>query len=80
MSMHDNICVDPLDMRDDKYTGNLRKTSGATRQRDMNPLGYPLKKDSSHMLRQQAQDLVEGRIDPNELKKEKLELLKKYAA
>lgn len=44
LSMHDNICDNPLDMSDNKYDSSLRKPSGALRQRDINPLGQPLKK------------------------------------
>lgn len=79
LSMHDNICDNPLDMSDNKYNGLLRKPSGEPRQRDVNPLGHPLKRNSGYQLKKQAHDLVDGKIDPNDLKKEKLELLHKYS-
>lgn len=78
LSMHDNIVENPLDMSDNKYEKKLRKPSGSYRQRDINPLGMPLKKTSTFLLRKQANDLIEGKIDPASLKKEKLDLLTKY--
>lgn len=79
LSMHDNIVDNPLDMSDQKYNQKLRQLSGGTRQRDMNPLGMPLKKTSTFQLRKQAQDLIEGKIDPKKMKEEKVEILNKYA-
>lgn len=79
LSMHDNIVDNPLDMSDQKYNHKLRQLSGGTRQRDMNPLGMPMKKTSTFQLRKQAQDLMEGKVDPNKLRGEKVELLNKYA-
>ncbi|CAG2254687.1 unnamed protein product [Mytilus edulis] len=78
LSMHDNICDNPLDMSDNKYDSSLRKPSGALRQRDINPLGQPLKKTSTYMLKQRAKDLAEGRISKDDLRKEQIELLNKY--
>lgn len=60
--MHDNIVDNPLDMSDSKYEAMQRRPSGHTRQRDMNPLGHPLSRSSVHHMRQQAQDLIEGKI------------------
>lgn len=77
--MHDNICENPLDMSDNKYDKKLRKPSGSYRQRDMNPPDQPLKKTSTFQLKKQAQDLIEGRINKDQLTKEKVELLNKYA-
>lgn len=79
LSMHENIVVNPLDMRDDKYDHMMRKPSGGHRQRDMNPLGQPLRNSSVFQLRQQAQDLLDGKIKPEDIKAEKVELLKKVA-
>ncbi|XP_046563193.1 uncharacterized protein LOC124272090 isoform X4 [Haliotis rubra] len=78
LSMHDNIVDNPLDMSDDKYDSMLRKPSGGHRQRDVNPLGQPLDKKSSYQLRQQALDLLEGRINIDDVKKEDREMLQKY--
>ncbi|XP_046353245.1 uncharacterized protein LOC124133066 isoform X4 [Haliotis rufescens] len=78
LSMHDNIIDNPLDMSDDKYDSMLRKPSGGHRQRDINPLGQPLDKKSSYQMRQQALDLLEGRINIDDVKKEDRELLQKY--
>lgn len=66
-------------MSDNKYDAMTRKPSGAFRQRDINPLGQPLKKTSTYMLRQRAKDLVEGRINKEDLKKEQVEILNKYS-
>ena len=79
MSMHDNIVDNPLDMSCNKYDEKRRKLSGTTKQRDMNPLGVPLKKNSSYQLRQQAKDLLAGKISQDELDKQKKDLLNKYA-
>lgn len=74
--MHDGICDNPLDMSLSKY-GPGRKVD---EQRDMNPLGYPLKKQTAFMLRQQAEDLLSGKKpDKNEAKKENAEMLNRYS-
>ena len=51
MSMHDNIVDNPLDMSDQKYSVPPR-TRPVSAQRDMNPLGFPLSKDSSLQVSQ----------------------------
>ncbi|XP_060590079.1 uncharacterized protein LOC132745239 isoform X2 [Ruditapes philippinarum] len=79
LSMHENIVTNPLDMADDKYDHMMRKPSGGHRQRDMNPLGNHLKRDSVFQLRSQAQDLLDGKIKPEDLKDEKRKLLEKVA-
>ncbi|XP_052781998.1 uncharacterized protein LOC128218381 [Mya arenaria] len=79
LSMHENIVDNPLDMRDDKYDHMMRKPSGGHRQRDMNPLGHPLNRASVFQLRSQAQDLLDGKIKPDDLKDEKRKLLEKVA-
>lgn len=80
LSMHENIIDNPLDMSDNKYDHMLRKPSGGHRQRDMNPLGQPMKKESFFQLRAQAKDLLDGKINPKDLKEEKLKLLQKISA
>ncbi|KAK6175190.1 hypothetical protein SNE40_013705 [Patella caerulea] len=79
LSMHENICDNPLDMSDNKYESMTRKPSGGTRQRDINPLGFPLRKESSYQMRQQAQDLIAGKIKIEDVKEEKRDLLQRYA-
>lgn len=41
--------------------------------------GQPLRKDSVFQLRAQAQDLLDGKIKPEELKEEKRKLLQKVS-
>ena len=66
MSMHDNMCNNPLDMSSDKYMD--RQASAA--QRDQNPLGHHLTKNSVFIqanatkgadVHKQARDLLTGR-------------------
>ncbi|GFO14408.1 hypothetical protein PoB_004091300 [Plakobranchus ocellatus] len=76
--MHDNIVDNPLDMSDQKYSVPPR-TRPVSAQRDMNPLGFPLSKTSSLQMRQQAKDLMEGRLKPSDVSPEKAETLYKYA-
>lgn len=78
MSMHDNIVDNPLDMSCDKYSEKRRRLSGTIRQRDMNPLGVPLKKNSAYQLRRQAKELLAGKIAQDHLDKQKRELLNRY--
>ena len=79
LSMHENIVDNPLDMSSDKYDHLLRKPSGGHRQRDMNPSGYPLRRESVFQLREQAKDLLDGKINPSDLKEEKVKLLRRVA-
>ncbi|XP_050412886.2 trichohyalin [Patella vulgata] len=78
MSMHDNICDNPLDMSDTKYQMPPRKRPPSV-QRDMNPLGQPLSQNSTFLLKKQARDLMEGKLDKSILHADKIELLHKYA-
>ena len=84
--MHDNMCVNPLDMRNTKYENRPAST-----QRDMNPLGYPLSKVNlfdqtkkvkvkvtSKDMQQQAKDILAGRVDQDAAKEEGVELYNKY--
>lgn len=74
--MHDGICDNPLDMSLNKYGANRR----VNEQRDMNPLGHPLKKQTAFMLRQQAEDLLSGKKpEKEEAKKENSELINRYS-
>ncbi|CAL1528526.1 unnamed protein product [Lymnaea stagnalis] len=79
LSMHDNIVDNPLDMNNNKYEHMLRKPSGLPRQRDHNPLGNPLKRDSNFQNKQLARDLLEGKIEMNDIKQDKRDLISKYA-
>ncbi|GFS03632.1 hypothetical protein ElyMa_001155200 [Elysia marginata] len=78
MSMHDNIVDNPLDMSDQKYSVPPR-TRPVSAQRDMNPLGFHLSKNSSLQMRQQAKDLMEGKLKDSDISPERAEKLYKYA-
>lgn len=74
--MHDGICDNPLDMSLTKYPVGHK----ATEQRDMNPLGFSLKKNTSFLLKQQAEDLLSGKKpDKEQARKDNLEMLNKYS-
>ena len=84
LSMHDNMCVNPLDMRSTKY-----EDRPASVQRDMNPLGYPLSKVNlfdqtkkvkvtSKDMQQQAKNILAGRADQDAAKEEGVDLYNKY--
>ncbi|CAH1801738.1 unnamed protein product [Owenia fusiformis] len=75
LSMHENICDNPLDMRDTKYEDNNDKAD--TLQRDMNPLNCPLKTDSSYMMRLKAKLILEGKLRV-EVSPQQISLYKKY--
>ncbi|XP_070192116.1 uncharacterized protein [Littorina saxatilis] len=79
LSMHDNIVDNPLDMSDSKYDSLMRKPSGHGRQRDMNPLGQPLSRASTHMVKHDAKELLEGKITLNDIRPQvKQELVLKF--
>lgn len=77
LSLHDNICDNPLDMSDKKYQMPPRERP-ASAQKDMNPLGMPLNKMSTYQMKKRANDLQEGKIDPRSLTKEEVDTLGKY--
>ncbi|GFS03619.1 hypothetical protein ElyMa_001154700 [Elysia marginata] len=79
LSMHDNIVDNPLDMANNKYDKLLRKPSGLPRQRDHNPLGNPLSRDSSFQNKQMARDMLDGKISIEDVKAEKKQLISKYS-
>ncbi|KAL3311041.1 hypothetical protein Ciccas_010383 [Cichlidogyrus casuarinus] len=54
LSFHDNITKNPLDMSDNKYTEEIRRR--ASIQRDMNPLGQSLSKDSPFLKKYSSLD------------------------
>lgn len=78
LSMHDNICYNPLDMSNKKYQMPPRKRPPSA-QRDMNPLGQRLKKTSDFLMKRLAKEVAEGKINEDILQPEERELLKKYA-
>ena len=80
--MHEKMCYNPLDMSNNKYQPP-RVPSGSYGQRDMNPLGYQLKRDSLFMKRAQrarelqdrAEDLLSGK---KTMDKKSLDMFSKY--
>ena len=78
LSLHDNIVDNPLDMSDQKYTQPPR-TRPPSSQRDMNPLGFPLNKKSSLLMRKQARDLMEGRLNAAGFRPETRDRLQRFA-
>lgn len=56
LSMHDKMCDNPLDMSAAKYQ-SPRVASAAVGQRDMNPLGYPLAKETAFTRRRKNSKL-----------------------
>ena len=77
LSLHDNIVDNPLDMSDQKYTQPPR-TRPPSSQRDMNPLGFPLNKKSSLLMRKQARDLMEGRLNAAGFRPETRDRLQRF--
>lgn len=74
--MHDGICDNPLDMSLNKYGSGHR----VSEQRDMNPLGFSLKKQTAFILRQQAEDLLVGKKpDKEQAKKDNSEMMNRYS-
>ncbi|XP_052104237.1 zinc finger CCCH domain-containing protein 13-like [Mytilus californianus] len=78
LSMHDNICDNPLDMSNQKYQMPPRRRPPSV-QRDMNPLSQPLSKQSAFLLRKQAVDFEEGTANPDHYTKEYVQRVNKYA-
>lgn len=80
LSMHDGICLNPLDMSQKKYIKENRPITRETTSRDLNPLGFPLKRRTSFQVKQHAFDIVEGKkIDHDEARQKNKEILEKYA-
>ncbi|XP_067932252.1 myosin-2 heavy chain-like [Watersipora subatra] len=76
LSMHDGICDNPLDMSLNKYGPERRLVE----QRDMNPLGFSLKKQTAFALRQQADELLSGKKpDVEQAKKDNSEVINRYS-
>lgn len=74
--MHDGICDNPLDMSLSKYGPNRKFDE----QRDMNPLGFSLKKQTAFMLRQQAEELLGGKKpDVEQAKKDNADIINRYS-
>ena len=78
--MHDGICLNPFDMSQNKYTKVKRPATREVTTRDLNPLGYPLKRRSSFQIKQHALHIVEGKkINHDEARQMNKEILEKYA-
>ncbi|XP_074645814.1 uncharacterized protein LOC141902071 [Tubulanus polymorphus] len=75
LSMHENICDNPLDMSDKKYQPPPRKLSI---QRDMNPLGYHLKNNTPFVMRRKANELLESKTMIN-VGDEERQMLEKFS-
>ncbi|XP_033745323.1 LOW QUALITY PROTEIN: uncharacterized protein LOC117330881 [Pecten maximus] len=78
LSLHDNICDNPLDMSNNKYQMPPRKRPPSV-QRDMNPLGNPLKKSSTHRMKARSLEVFEGKFPKEEYSNDYLDMLSKYA-
>lgn len=78
LSMHDNICDNPLDMSAQKYQAPPRRRPPSV-QRDMNPLSQPLSKRSAFLLKKQAADFESGVANPEDFSPEYIQSVNKYA-
>ncbi|XP_069142672.1 eukaryotic translation initiation factor 5B-like [Argopecten irradians] len=78
LSLHDNICDNPLDMSNNKYQMPPRKRPPSV-QRDMNPLGQPLKKSSTHRMKARSIEVLEGKFPKDEYSSEYMDVLNRYA-
>ena len=84
--MHDKMVENPLDMSNNKYIPTPNRQPSPV-QRDYNPLGNPLKRNSMFITRQgktkdmhmKPDDLLSTKKDVSKMSKENLELYKKYA-
>ncbi|XP_060590100.1 uncharacterized protein LOC132745252 [Ruditapes philippinarum] len=78
LSMHDNICFNPLDMSNQKYTQPPRERPPSV-QRDMNPLGSHLTKESAYMTRKRAMEMMQGtNSNAVQVSKSYMDILNKY--
>ncbi len=89
--MHDKMMDNPLDMSNNKYQPP-RVPSGSQRQRDINPLGYSLSKDSLFLARQKrsrelhenAEELLSGKKNTRtsqqaaQIKSDNFDMFSKY--
>ncbi|KAL4226193.1 hypothetical protein ACF0H5_014179 [Mactra antiquata] len=78
LSMHDNICYNPLDMSNQKYQQPPRERPASV-QRDMNPLGSSLTKQSAYWTRKKMMDMMQ--VPPNaavQVSKRYMDILNKY--
>lgn len=75
--MHDKMLDNPFDMSNTKYQPDRPVSS----QRDQNPLGHPLKKESVWLTKQekdkQAKDLLSGK-NTDQYKQQNMDLYNKY--
>ncbi|XP_067929601.1 uncharacterized protein [Watersipora subatra] len=78
LSMHDGICMNPLDMSLEKFKRKRLTKGPATR--DLNPLGHPLKKKTAWQNRKMAEELLDGTgVDRKEAQDRSRQILNKYA-
>ena len=78
LSLHDNIISNPFDMSDEKYIMPPRKRPPSP-QRDMNPLGQPLSKKSSFLMKRQARDYAEGKLGDQMMGEDSLDKIQMYS-
>ncbi|XP_053377938.1 uncharacterized protein LOC123530293 [Mercenaria mercenaria] len=78
LSMHDNICYNPLDMSNEKYTQPPRERPPSV-QRDMNPLGNKLTKQSAYQVRKRAMEMMQAtNSNAVQVSKSYMDILNKY--
>lgn len=77
--MHDGICTNPLDMSLRKFNDGRRDKPPITR--DLNPLGFPLKKKTAFQstIKAEAEDILAGKHDVEKARNRGRDVLNKYA-
>ncbi|KAF6022964.1 hypothetical protein EB796_018720 [Bugula neritina] len=79
LSMHDGICLNPFDMSLEKFN-KPRHVKNGVATRDLNPLGFPLKKETAWQNRQLADELLQGsNVNKTEMREKSRKILSKYA-
>jgi len=77
--MHDGICLNPFDMSLEKFN-KPRHVKNGVATRDLNPLGFPLKKETAWQNRQLADELLQGsNVNKTEMREKSRKILSKYA-
>ncbi|WAR25226.1 hypothetical protein MAR_010930 [Mya arenaria] len=80
LSMHDNIVYNPLDMSNQKYQQPPRERPPSV-QRDMNPLGCDLTKQSAYWVRKKAMEMMSGTSNNAvQVSRSYMDILKRYKA
>lgn len=77
--MHDGICTNPLDMSLRKFNDGRRNRPAPTR--DLNPLGFPLKKKTAFQtkIKEEAEDILAGHHNKDDARARGRDVLNKYA-